>query len=96
MRKTETLQIKELVEALMRKYGVDDKLAEVRLIRAWDELLGKSVGKYCKNIFIKDRKLFVSISSSIVKTEVLMIKDELVKRLNEKAGKNLINQIIIR
>jgi predicted nucleic acid-binding Zn ribbon protein len=96
MRKTETLRIKDLVEALMKKYGVDDKLAEVRLIRAWEEILGKSVGKFCKNIYIKDGKLFVSITSSIVKSEVMMIKDELIKRLNEKAGKNLINQIIIR
>lgn len=96
MRKSETASIRDLINALMKKYGAEDKIAEMRLIRAWDELLGKSVGKYTKNLYIKDKKLFVSITSSIVKTEVLIVRETLIKRLNEKAGKEIINQIIIR
>lgn len=96
MRKSETANIKDLIDALMKRYGAEDKIAEMRVIRAWDELLGKGVAKFTRNIYIKDRKLFVTISSSIVKTEVLMIRDELIKRLNEKAGKEVIFQIIIR
>ena len=96
MRKTETAGIKELVNALMKKYGAEDKIAEVRLIRAWEELLGKSVGKFTRNIYVKDKKLFVSISSSIVKTEIMLIKNELISKLNEKAGKKIINQIIVK
>ena len=96
MRRSETSSIKDLVNALMKKYGADEKIAENRLIMAWDELLGKTVGKYSKNLYIRNRKLYVTVNSSIVKVELQMIKDQLIKRLNEKAGKDIIDQIIIR
>jgi len=96
MRRSETSTIKDLIEAFMKRSGADKKIAENRLIRAWDELLGKTVGRYTRNVYIKDRKLYVSISSSIVKAELHMIKDQLINRLNEKAGKNIIDDIILR
>ena len=96
MRRSETVSIKHLVNALMKRYGADEKIAENRLIMAWDELLGKTVVKYTKNLYIRNRKLYVTVSSSIVKVELQMIKDQLIKRLNEKAEKNIIDQIIIR
>ena len=96
MRRSETSSIKDLVNALMKRYGVDEKIAENRLIMAWEEVLGKTVGKYSRNLYIRNRKLYVTVNSSIVKVELQMIKDQLINRLNEKAGKDIIDQIIIR
>ncbi len=96
MRRSKTTPIKELVNALMQKYGADKKIAEVRLLNAWEELLGKRIMQFTKNLYIKDRKLFVTINSSIVKAEINMIKEQLIERLNERAGKDLIDGIIIR
>lgn len=96
MRRSETAMIKDLIEALMKKYGADEKIAESRLMNAWETILGKTISKYTRNLYIKDRKLFVSVSSSIVKSELLMIRKELISRLNEKAGKKIIDQIIIK
>ena len=96
MRRSDTSSIKDLVNALMKRYGADEKIAENRLISAWGELLGKTVGKYSRNLYIRNRKLYVTVNSSIVKVELQMIKDQLIKRLNEKAGKDIIDQIIIR
>ena len=96
MRRSKTTPIRELVTALMQKYGADEKIAEVRLLNAWEELLGKRIMQFTKNLYIKDRKLFVTINSSIVKAEINMIKNQLIAKLNEKAGKNLIDVIIIR
>jgi len=96
MRRSETSPVKDLIEALMKKYGADVKIAENRLIKAWYEMLGNTVGKYTKNIYIKDKKLYVSVSSSIVKAELQLIKDEHTKRLNEKAGNDIIDSIILK
>ncbi len=96
MRRSETSPVKDLIQALMKKYGADVKIAENKLINAWYEILGKTVGKYTKNLYIKDKKLYVSVNSSIVKTELQQIKAELIKRLNEKAGKDVIDTIILK
>lgn len=96
MRRSQTLNISEIMEALLKEKGLDGKLAENRLLNSWEELLGRSVAKATKNLYIKDKTLFVSMNSSIVRHELMMIRDELIKRLNEKAGKKVIDSIVIR
>jgi hypothetical protein len=48
------------------------------------------------NIFIKDKKLFVYLNSSIARNELSMVKDDLVKRLNQQAGGEVIEDIVLR
>jgi predicted nucleic acid-binding Zn ribbon protein len=95
MRRSQTLNISEIMEALLKERGLDGKLAENRLLNSWEELLGKSVAKVTRNLYIKNNTLFVSMNSSIVRNEIMMIRDELIKRLNEKAGRKIIDSIVI-
>lgn len=96
MRKSETLNISEIIASLLKEQGLEDKLYENRLINSWEELLGKTIARTTRSLYIKDRILFVHISSSVVKHEVMMIRDDLVTRLNKKAGKTIIDKIVLR
>jgi len=71
-------------------------LAETRLIQSWEELLGKSVTRLTKGLYVKNRVLFVSLNSSVVRSELTMIKKDLLIRLNEKAGKCVIDDIVLK
>lgn len=96
MRRSETLNISEIIASLLKEQGLEDKLYENRLINSWEELLGKTIARTTRSLYIKDRILFVHISSSVVKHEVMMIRDDLVTRLNKKAGKTIIDKIVLR
>ena len=96
MRKSQIQSISEIISAMMKNNGYEEKLAEVRIIRSWEEVLGKTVSRYTKNLYIKDRTLFVSLSSSIVRNEIMLMRDELIKRLNENAGKKVIDKIVLK
>jgi predicted nucleic acid-binding Zn ribbon protein len=96
MRKSQTQNISEVISVLLQQNGLDEKLAEIRAIRSWEELLGKTVARYTRNLFIKDKTLYISLNSSIVRNEIMMIRDELIKRLNEKAGKQVIEKIVVK
>lgn len=96
MRRSKTLNISEIISSLLKEQGLEDKLHENRLINSWEDLLGRTIAKSTRSLYIKERVLFVHISSSVVKHEVMMIRDDLVKRLNERAGKNVIDKIVLR
>lgn len=96
MRKSQTQNISEVISVILKANGLEDKLAETRLIHSWEELLGKSVARLTKGMYIKDRKLFVSLGSSVVRSELMMIKKDLLIRLNEKAGKCIIDDIVLK
>jgi predicted nucleic acid-binding Zn ribbon protein len=96
MRKSQTQNISQIISSILKANGLEDKLAETRLIQSWEELLGKSVARLTKSMYIKNRILFVSLNSSVVRSELTMIKKDMIIRLNEKAGKSIIDDIVLR
>ena len=73
-----------------------EKILEIRIRRAWGEVLGKMVMQYTRNIYVKDRVLYVSLTSSVLRSELLLCRERLMKSLNEYAGSAVIRDIVIR
>ena len=70
-----------------------DKLAEVRLIDSWKTVLGPSVSRFTDNLFIKKRTLYVRLTSSVLKSELMMCREQLIIKLNTEAGRKVIDSI---
>jgi len=96
MRRSKTNNISEIISVLLKEQGLEDKLYENRLLNSWETLLGKTIGRATQKLYIRDRILYVNISSSVIKHELMMIRDDIVFRLNEKAGKKIIDKIVLR
>ena len=96
MERNNTRNIKEVISDFLRQNKLDTRLKERNLIENWENIVGKTVNRLTKYIYIKDNKLFVHLSSSVAKNELHMIKDDLVRRLNETAGEKIIREIILK
>jgi len=72
-----------------------DKLAEVRLINSWKTVLGPSISRFTDNLFIKKRTLYVHLTSSVLKSELMMCRENLIVKLNSEAGRTVIDSIIL-
>lgn len=96
MERKQEKKIGSLLDEFLRKNNLQKGYAEYKIIKAWDNLLGKSIAKATKEIYIRDRKLFVKLHSSVMRNELSMIKDALLQRLNEEVGNEVITDIIIR
>ena len=70
------------------------KILEIRVIRAW--ILGPMVAQYTRNIYVKDKVLYVSLTSSVLRSELVLCRERLVKSLNDYAGSEVIQDIVIR
>ena len=86
----------EALQQYLKALQIDGKLKEVRLIRSWEDFVGRMVANATKEIYIKDKVLFVHLNSSVVRKELSMIKEEIIKRMNESAGERLIEKIVLR
>ena len=72
------------------------KMLEARVIRLWGEVFGQTIAGNTKELYIKNRVLFVSITSSVVRCEMLSMRKRLVAMLNEHAGSDVIDDVMIR
>lgn len=96
MRKKNTQKIEDVIKEYLKALKIDDKLKEVNLIKSWDDVVGKTIARSTQNIYIKNRKLFVKLNSSVIRNELFMLRDGLKKTLNDRAGEELIDEIILK
>lgn len=96
MRRSKTISLAEAMQDYIREMNLGEKLREAGLINSWEETVGKAIASRTKKIFIKDKVLHVHLSSSVARSELLMLRQALLEKLNEKAGDEVIRDIVFR
>jgi hypothetical protein len=71
-----------------------DKLAETRLMDAWNTALGASVSRFTDKLYIRKRVLYVKLTSSVLKSELMLCREQMIDKLNRQAKRNVIDNII--
>ncbi len=89
-------RIGSLLDEFVRSNNLQKGLAEYRIEKSWSELLGRNIAMATKSLYIRERKLFVKLHSSVLRNELALIKQDLIRRLNESAGSEVIEDIILR
>ena len=59
-------------------------------------MVGKLIASKSKNIYMTEGKLFVSFTSSVVKNEILMVKEGIIAALNDRLGEKVVTEMIIK
>lgn len=95
MKRSSTQPLKEVIQEYLEALKMNSKLKEVSLISNWENMVGRSVARATKDIYIKDRKLFVVLKSSVVRNELALIKEPLIKRMNEEAKAEIIVDLVL-
>ena len=88
-------QIEKLVRSIVRANGLETPLLQRRVIAAWDEVAGPLVARYTVDKRIQNQTLWVRIQNPAIRSEVSMIKTDLMRQLNAKVGSNVIYDIRI-
>jgi predicted nucleic acid-binding Zn ribbon protein len=96
MRRSKTISLADAIKDYITEMNLGDKLAETSVINSWDEIVGKAISSRTSKIYVKDHVLHVHLTSSVVRNELLMLRESLRNKLNEKAGKEVIKDIILR
>jgi len=88
--------LKQLVNKMLRSYGLGDRLDEMSLVKSWEELVGKMIARHTDEIYFNKGTLYVKLDSSTLRQELSYVKSDLVQRLNEKAGKIMVKDIHLK
>lgn len=96
MRRSKTISLAEAVKDYINEMKLGGKLSEVGVISSWDEIVGKAISSRTTKIYIKDHTLFVHLNSSVVRNELLMLREVLKQKINEKAGSEVVKEIVLR
>lgn len=97
MRKRNTESIGEVLKQFFEENPFfKRKVAESRVVSGWAQLLGSMIASYTTSIYLRNSVLYVSLSSSVLRSELIMAKDRLITKLNEHAGMHVVDDIVFR
>jgi predicted nucleic acid-binding Zn ribbon protein len=95
MRKPNDKSIKEAMDQLLQVYKLQQKFDETALIAAWPEMMGTAIANRTKELYIRQKKLFVRVESSVIKNELMMMRSQIIEKMNEQAGREVIVEIVL-
>jgi predicted nucleic acid-binding Zn ribbon protein len=88
--------LKEVIERLLKVYSWDTHLDEAKLKDSWEKVVGGIIGKHTVSLVVKNRTLYVSLDSSVIRNELLMSRSKIVQMLNDEVGKKVIDDMVLR
>lgn len=96
MKRKNSEKLQNVIYQYLRENGLETPLNEFRATQAWSSIVGPAISKYTIDIKIYNQTMFVSISSSVVRNELLMKRTTLIKRVNDHVGAQVITQIVFK
>ncbi len=94
MRKANDKSLKDAIEQMLQVYKIKKRYEETGVVAHWPELVGKSVANRTKEIYIHDKKLFLRIESSVIKNELVLMRRQIIDKINEKAREILVEDVV--
>jgi len=96
MRRKKTMSLVDVLAEYKREMNIEGRLKEVEIINSWEEIAGRAIAVRTKKIYIRNRELVIHLTSSVVRNELMMMKEIIRARINERAGEELVINIILK
>ena len=96
MERRKTVHISEVIQELLKKNNMKSRLDETTITQKWEEVIGKTMAKYTRKVYVSKGILYVEVTSSVARNELVMNRSLLIERLNQTTGSETITDIIFR
>ncbi|PKP17323.1 MAG: hypothetical protein CVU05_15745 [Bacteroidetes bacterium HGW-Bacteroidetes-21] len=87
--------IGDLLKEVLQNTSFENRVWEDKLKTWWVEIVGKTMAGYLVDFSFRDKKIYIRLRSAAARSELLFLRTEIKNRLNQKAGKEVIEEIVL-
>lgn len=95
MRRSEIQSLGSAIKDYLKESKFDGKIAEIDAVNLWEAIIGKQIARATSSIYIKDGTLHVHLKSSIVRNELFMMRNDIIRVMNQQVGRSVVKAIIL-
>jgi len=89
-------RIKRILNATLRKLGLEKRIKECAILSFWNEAVGENIASHTKPIKVYDGRMTVLVESPSWTQELTFLKSGIMERLNSTIGKKVIKDIYFK
>ncbi|HEX8549803.1 MAG TPA: DUF721 domain-containing protein [Cytophagaceae bacterium] len=93
-RNKDTSTLKDCIDKMIDVYRLRQKYNETSIITSWGKVMGAAIASRTLKVFIRDKKLYVKLSSSPLRNELSMSRSKIIELLNKDFEKRVIEEVI--
>ncbi len=87
--------IKNLINTFLKENKLENGLLDLEVKKVWFEVMENGIANYTKEINLKNKTLYIKLSSPALKQELSYGKEKLKNLINQKFEKEIINRIVL-
>jgi predicted nucleic acid-binding Zn ribbon protein len=88
--------IGEALQQFFKSARWESKMNELRLQSHWEEIMGKTIAKYTRNVYLKENVLYITTDVAPLKHELQVGKEQLIHNINTFFHFELVKSVVIR
>jgi hypothetical protein len=96
MKKRNEENIKKTLQSFVDQKQISKGYYQSSIQKVWKDLMGDMVAEYTSSIRISGDKLILQFTSAPLKQEFVFKKEKLIAMINDRMGKEVIKEVIIK
>jgi len=88
--------IGEIIHSYLKNRNWIQRIEGYNILQSWEEVVPEKISRNTKPIKIQNNTLFIRVKNHVWANELKIRKGEIMNLINQKTGKDLIKNIIIR
>ena len=88
-------EIKNLLNIFLKKNKLERGLLDLEVKKVWHELMENGVSNYTSDVSLKNKTLYIKLTSPALKEELSYGKEKLIKLINERFEKKIVEKIVL-
>ena len=89
------IELKNLINTFLKKNKLEKGLLNIEVKKAWFDLMNNGVANYTSDVSLKNKTLYIKLSSPALKEELSYGKEKLIKLINEKLEGDVVEKIVL-
>ena len=88
-------EIKDLVNIFLKKNKLEKGLLDLEVKKVWFELMVNGIANYTLDVNLRNKTLYIKLSSPALKQELSYGKEKLMDLINKKFDKEIVQKIVL-
>src|SRR5262245_28141530 len=93
--KSDAVHISQAIQELLKTQHLKPKFDEASVVVSWEQVVGKSIARRTRRLFIRDHVFFVELQSPSLKHDLSYHKTQMLEKLNKEFGDGVVKEIIL-
>jgi len=92
----EEQSIQDVLKNFISHNKLQTGIDKIEVKDVWFSTMGNGVANYTEEVELKKEALYVKLTSSVLREELMFGKEKIIKMLNKELGKDLSKTLVLR